>query len=109
MIKKATKGEELRTDREINTPTFYLLGFSVRAKVWRAARKGLVSYLRGIEIMEKGDRRFSRMMLVSQLEFNVLGVPKDKDASLYHSIEGQRLVTEAAHGRKGNRKGGRCR
>lgn len=109
MIKKVSKLEERRVDREVNTPTYYLLGFSRRAQVWRPARKGLVSQKRADEIKEAGDPRYEAFMIVSQLEFAVLGLPKDRAASLYHSVEGQRMVTEASHGKKGKRKGGRCR
>jgi len=105
--KRSTPAEERRVDREINTPTFYLLGLSRRTGEWRSARPGLVSMNFAIHLMEAGDPRFEQFMVVSQLELNVLGMPKDREASLYHSIEGQRRVTEASHGKSGNRKGGR--
>lgn len=108
-VKKTTPTEDKRVEREINTPSFYLLGFSRRAQVWRSARTGMVSMARAIHLMEAGDQRFEKFMVVSQLELNVLGMPTDPEASLYHSIEGQRRVTEASHGKSGNRKGGRNR
>lgn len=107
MIKRISDVEDARTDREISTPTFYLLGWCRESSQWEAVRKGLVSSKRGGELIELGNKRYERMMLVSQLELNVLGMPKDKGARLYHSIEGQRRVTEATHGRTGKRKGGR--
>ena len=106
-VKKTSAIEDKRTDREIHTPTFYLLGLSRRTGQWRPARAGLVSMNLAIHIMEAGDMRFERFMVVSQLELNVLGMPTDPEASLYHSIEGQRRVTEASHGKSGHRKGGR--
>ena len=109
MIKKVSKLEDKRVSREIHTPTFYLLGFGHRTQAWGPACRGLVSMTRAIEIMEAGDLRFEKFMVVSQLELNVLGMPEDREARLYHSIEGQRRVTEASHGKTGKRKGGRNR
>jgi hypothetical protein len=107
MLKKISAAEAKRVERERLTPTYYLLGFHRRTQRWKAARTGLVSMERAIQVMEAGDPRYEQFMVVSQLELNVLGMPKDRAASEYHSIEGQRRVTEASHGRSGKRKGGR--
>lgn len=96
--------DDTALERELSTPTYYLLGFNVKRRRWQAMMKGLVSFRRGSEIIDEGRPRYSRIMMVSQVEFRALGLPLDEEATEYFSLEGQRKVSDYYGSNQGSKK-----
>lgn len=92
--KLSGKNEEKILNDEMNKPTYYLLGYHAKRRKWVSVVRGLISFRRGAEMIDSEDPRYTRMMMVSQVEFRALGMPKTEAATEYFTIEGQRSVSD---------------
>ncbi|MDH3350230.1 MAG: hypothetical protein OEM51_01680 [Gammaproteobacteria bacterium] len=79
-------------------PSYYLMGWQLTdlteiGGYWSLVTKELLTFGECCKVYEKGLEPYEKFMTVSKVEFETLGIPDDRAASIYFDLDRQREVS----------------
>jgi hypothetical protein len=79
-------------------PCYFLMGWELTdltevGGFWSLVTKELLTYAECLKVYEKGLAPYEKFMTVSKAEFETLGIPGDREASIYFDLDRQREVS----------------
>ena len=92
-------GTQVSTDEfDAKRPCYLLMGWeptdlTEAGGFWSLITEELLTYGECLRVHERGMEPYDKFMTVSKAEFETLGIPGDREASIYFDLDRQREVS----------------
>lgn len=103
--KALSQADEFDAER----PCYYLIGWTLSQLTeaggyWSLVTTELLTFGECAKVYEKGIEPYDKFITLSKAEFETLGIPEDREASIYFDLDKQREVSIRSNSGKREKK-----